>query len=168
MAKYMPRDKVFSVQNSPFSTWHRNHHDGISYADLDVLGLCPACAKILYIADTIYNRNDEFKGKSHWLRSPYFQVAEALNVPYFEFFYTVDETTPERDITAFTVKRLRPYKQELMFLTPDEMLQYLEYKTLIQHGPNCDNREYLLERVKANKSQNLFARKYQYVQILSC
>ena len=163
----MPRNKIYSVQNSPFSTWHRNHHDGISYTDLDVLGLCPACAKILYLADTIYNKNNDFSGKSRWLQSPYCQVSEALNVPYFEFFYTVNESLENRDITDFIVKRIRPFKKDLIKLTPDQMLQYLEYKSLVEHGPECPSKDYLLKRVQENKSKNLFERKYKYVQLLS-
>lgn len=164
----MPRQKISTVLTSPFSNWHRNHHDGISYTDLDVLGLCPACAKILFVADTIYNKDNNFKGKSQWLRSPYKQVAVSLDIPYFEFFYTVDEKTADRDIIKFNVRRIYPYKKNLISLDPDEMLQYLEYKSLVQHGPNCSNKEYLKERVQENKSKNLFARKYKYVQILSC
>ena len=94
----MPRNKIFDVQNSPFSSWHRSQHDGISYVDLDVLGICPACAKILFIADTIYNIDGKYRGKSRWLRSPYQQIASSLEVPYFEIFYTVDENTENREL----------------------------------------------------------------------
>lgn len=163
----MPRNKIYSVQNSPFSTWHRDKHDGISYTDCDVLGVCPACAKILYIADTIYNKNDDFTGKSEWLRFPYKQIALALEVPYFEFFYTVDESTQNRDITEFNVRRIYPYKKDLFKLTPDEMLKYLEFKSIVQHGPNCPCKDYFLKRIQENKSKNLFERKYKYVQLLS-
>ena len=55
LAFYMPRNKIFTTQDTPFSTWHRSQHDGINMCDLDVIGMCPACAKPLFLADTIYN-----------------------------------------------------------------------------------------------------------------
>ena len=39
--------------------------------DLDVIGICPACAKPLFLADTIYNKDFRFRGKSEWHRFPY-------------------------------------------------------------------------------------------------
>lgn len=163
----MPRDKIYDVQNSPFSSWHRSQHDGIAYSDADVLGLCPGCAKILYIADTIYLKGAVYKGKSRWLRSPYMQIANSLEVPYFEIFYKVDETTENREITEFGVRRLYPSPKDIQVLSPDEMLKYLEYKSIIQHGPDCSNKEYLKQRIRENKSKHPFARKYIYEQVLS-
>ena len=56
----MPRNKIFTTQDTPFSTWHRSQHDGINMCDLDVIGMCPACAKPLFLADTIYNKDFQF------------------------------------------------------------------------------------------------------------
>ena len=49
----MPRNKIFSTIDSPFSHWHRNQHDGINMVDVDVVGICPGCAKPLFLSDTI-------------------------------------------------------------------------------------------------------------------
>ena len=163
----MPRNKIFDVQNSPFSSWHRSQHDGISYVDLDVLGICPACAKILFIADTIYNTDGKYRGKSKWLRSPYRQIASSLEVPYFEIFYTVDENTENREITEFAIRRLYPTLKDIKTLSTDEMLKYLEYKAIVEHGPDCASIDYLKKRINENKSKHPFARKYMYEQILS-
>ena len=52
-----------------------------------MVGTCPACAAPLFLADTIYNIDFRFKGKSDWHRTPY-KIAEAADIPYYEFFYT--------------------------------------------------------------------------------
>ena len=52
----MPRNKIFSTIR-PFSHWHRSQHDGINMVDIDVLGICPGCAKPLFLADTIYTKD---------------------------------------------------------------------------------------------------------------
>ena len=60
----MARNQYYNQLKTPVSTWHRSKHDGVAYLDLDFLSVCPACAEPLLLADTIYNINDEFKGKS--------------------------------------------------------------------------------------------------------
>ena len=76
----MPRNKIFTTQDTPFSTWHRSQHDGVNMIDLDVIGICPACAKPLFLADTIYNKDFQFRGKSDWHRRPYKFLAVAAEI----------------------------------------------------------------------------------------
>ena len=134
--------------------------------DIDAVSICPGCAKPLLIADTIYNNNQGFSGKSSFLQTPYKIIALELNIPYFEIFYSVDESTKERKITKIHVKRIYPYSKLLKELTPDNWLKFLEYKVL-QHGSDCSNKDYLLRKVKSNKSNNTFLRQENYVKLLS-
>lgn len=164
---YMPRNKIWSVIDSPFSNWHRKQHDGIAYCDLDVVGICPACAKPLFLADTIYNRDFSFKSKSEWLQRPYKFLADAAGIPYFEFFYTVDESTKDRDIVRFDIRRVYPFSaKQWDNLVPDHMLQFLEHMALKSHGPDCDSKDFLIKKITANKCGNLFLRKQNYVEFL--
>lgn len=162
------REKRTTIQNSPFSDWHRSQHDGINMIDIDVVGTCPACAKPLFLADTIYNLNFQFKGKSDWHQRPYKFLAEAADIPYYEIFYTVDESTKFRDVIRFDIFRIRPHSDKAWKnLTPDHMLQFLEHMSLKSHGPDCDSKDYLIRKIKANKCGNQFVRQQNYVEFLS-
>ena len=164
----MPRDKIWSTKDSPFSAWHRRQNDGIAMTDIDVVGICPACAKPLFLADTIYNRNFSFIGKSEWLQRPYKFLAEAADIPYFEFFYTVDESTRIREIIRFDINRIRPHSDKKWSnLSPNNMLQFLEHMALKSHGPDCLHKDYLIKRITENKSGNKFIRQQNYVKFLS-
>ena len=164
----MARNQRFSQLVSPFSEWHRNQHDGINYFDLDMVGTCPACAAPLFLADTIYNLDFRFKGKSDWHRTPYKILAEAADIPYYEFFYTVEESNKRRDIIRFDINRIRPYSGKVWRnLSPDQMLQFLEYMALKSHGPNCTNKDYLIRKITNNKCGNKFIRQQNYVNFLS-
>ena len=102
----MPRYKRSqSTIDSPFSTWHRRQHDGVNMTDIDVVGICPACAAPLFIADTIYNIDFRFKGKDWWHQRPYKVLAEGSDIPYYEIFYTVDESTRLREIIRFDINK---------------------------------------------------------------
>ena len=165
----MARNQYYDQKHTPVSAWHRSKHDGISYLDIDFLSICPACASPLLLADTIYNINDQFKGKSGWLNKPYIFVAEKCKIPYFNIWYTVNEISEkERPITEFHIKRIYPPGGKgITKLTPDEMLQYLEWKVQ-QHIPNCTNKKYLLKRVTAATAPNSnFKRLENYVKLLS-
>ena len=164
----MPRNKIFTTQDTPFSTWHRSQHDGINMCDLDVIGMCPACAKPLFLADTIYNKDFNFRGKSHWQQRPYVYLAQAAEIPFYEFFYTVDESTQFRNIIRFDITRIYPHSDKRWRnLTPDQMLQFLEHMALKSHGPDCENKEYLIRKIKENKCGNQFIRQQNYVKFLS-
>ena len=165
----MARNQYYNQITTPFSTFHRSKHDGISYLDIDFLSICPACASPLLLADTIYNINDQFKGKTPWLNTPYIFVAEKCKIPYFNIWYTVNEISEkERPIIEFHIKRIYPKSDgTLRKLTPDEMLQYLEWKVQ-QHIPKCTNKKYLLKRVTSNSEHNAdFKRLNNYVKLLS-
>ncbi len=88
-------------------------------------------------------------------------------MPYFEIFYTVDENTENRQVTEFAIRRLYPTPKDIQILSTDQMLKYLEYKAIVEHGPDCASKDYLKQRVSENKSRHPFARKYMYEQILS-
>ena len=165
----MARNQYYDQKHTPVSAWHRSKHDGIALVDLDFLSICPACAEPLFIADTIYNINNEFKGKSPWFQKPYKSIAEKCGFPYFIIWYTVNEISEQiRQITEFHIKRIFPPGGKVIIkLTPDEMLQYLEYKVQ-QHIPACSSKDYLLKRVTAITEHNSnFKRLNNYVKLLS-
>ena len=161
----MPRNQYFSQLVSPFSYWHRKQHNGVAYTDLDQLSICPACAAPLLLADHIYYIDNKFRSKSEWLYRPYKIMAKAAKIPFFTIWYSVDENTENREITEFHVKNQLTDGQRLR-LTPDQMLEYLEFKVL-QHAPECPSKDYLLKRVtEANEHNNNFLRQDNYVKIL--
>ena len=165
----MARNQYYDQKHTPVSAWHRSKHDGIALVDLDFLSICPACAEPLFIADTIYNINNEFKGKSPWFQKPYKSIAEKCGFPYFIIWYTVNEISEQiRPITEFHIKRIYPPGGKgIIKLTPDEMLQYLEYKVQ-QHIPACSSKDYLLKRVTAITEHNSnFKLLNNYVDLLS-
>ena len=162
----MPRNQYFDQLVSPFSYWHRKQHNGVAYSDLDQVSICPACAKPLLLADHIYNKDNQFRTKSAWLYRPYKIMAKAARIPFFTIWYTVDENTENREITEFHVKNQLTDGHRLR-LTPDQMLQYLEWKVQ-QHIPVCQSKEYLLRRItEKNKHNKKFLRLNNYVKILS-
>jgi len=161
----MARKQYYDQLVSPFSYWHRSQHNGVSYTDLDMLSICPACAKPLFLADHIYNKDSQFRAKAPWLYRPYKYIAIAAKIPFFTIWYTVDENTENREITEFNIKNQLTHGQRLR-LTPDQMLQYLEYKVQ-QHIPDCQSKDYLLKRVtESNEHNENFLRQDNYVKIL--
>ena len=167
----MPRKQYFDQLVSPFSHWHREQHDGINYFDLDCVGTCPACAKPLFLADTIYNVDFQFRGKSDWHRRPYKFLAVAAEIPYYEIFYTVDESKAHRGIRPiirFDITRIYPHcDKKWKNLSPDNMLQFLEHMALKSHGPDCPSKDYLIRKITNNKCGNKFIRQQNYVEFLS-
>jgi hypothetical protein len=161
----MPRNQYFDQLVSPFSYWHRKQHNGVAYSDLDQVSICPACAKPLLLADHIYNKDNQFRTKSAWLYRPYKYMAKAAKIPFLTIWYTVDENSENREITEFHVKNNLTDGHRLK-LTPDQMLEYLEWKVQ-QHIPECQSKDYLLKRVtEANEHNNNFLRQDKYVKIL--
>ena len=161
----MPRNQYYSQLVSPFSYFHRKQHNGIAYTDLDQCSICPACARPLLLADHIYNKDNQFRTKSDWLYRPYRYLANKAGIPFLTIWYTVDENTENREIIEFHTKNNLSSASRLR-LTPDQMLQYLEYKVL-QHIPDCKKKSYLLKRVtEANEHNNNFLRQDNYVKIL--
>lgn len=163
----MPRDEIYSVIRTPVSIWHRKQHDLVALTDIDHLSICPGCAKSLLICDTIYNVDGQFREKSEWLQRPYIEIATALNIPYFLVFYTVNEKSKERSIVEFNIKKKYPEPtNNLIKLTPDEFLQYLERKVQ-NHIPVCNAKEYLKKRLNKQTVYNqTLTRKHEYEKIL--
>jgi len=163
----MARTEFYSVTRTPVSIWHRNQHDLVAMSDVDFIEICPACAKSLIICDTIYNKNNEFKGKTEWLHRPYLEIAKALNIPFWIVWYTVNENDSARPITEFILKRKYPNPtEELIKLSPDQFLQYLEHKVQ-QHIPDCNSKEYLKKRMNAETVFNkTLIRKINYERLL--
>ena len=164
----MARKAFYTQLTTPFSDFHRSKHDGISYLDIDFLSICPGCARPLFLADLIYNKNNDFKEKSAWMQRPYKFVAKKCELPYFLLWYTVDEISEqERPITEFHIKRIYPPGGKgLVKLTPDQMLEYLEFKVQ-QHIPTCSAKSYLLKRVTTKSEHNAdFKRLKSYVLLL--
>ena len=92
-------------------------------------------------------------------------MARAAKIPFLTIWYTVDENTKNREITEFHVKNNLTDGRRLR-LTPDQMLEYLEWKVQ-QHIPECQSKDYLLKRVtEANEHNNNFLRQDNYVKIL--
>ena len=164
----MARNQYFNQLVSPVSSWHREQHDGIAYLDADFISICPACAKPLFIADLIYNKDSQFKPKSEWLNRPYQHIAQSCQIPFYTIYYTVNEISDqERPITEFNIVRNYPSFADKKTLTPDQFLEYLEWKVQ-QHIPNCKAKNYLLQRVTAaTETNNHFKRLENYVKILS-
>ena len=167
----MPRNKIFTTIDSPFSSWHRSQHDGVNMVDLDVVGICPACAKPLFLADTIYNVDFRFRGKSSWHQTPYKFLAVKAEIPYYEIFYTCDESKASRGIRPiirFDISRIYPHcDKKWSNLSPDNMLQFLEHMALKSHGPDCTRKDYLIRKITKNKCGNRFIRQQNYVEFLS-
>jgi hypothetical protein len=161
----MSREQKYSQLVTPFSYWHRKKHDFIAYLDIDQVSICPACAKPLFLADHIYNKENQFRGKSEFLNRPYKYLAKAAKLAFFTIWYTVDETTENRLITGFHIKN-QLTNSPIKALTPDQMLHYLEWK-VEQHIPDCTSKDYLLHRImQDNEYNNDFVRRERYVQIL--
>ena len=74
----------------------------------------------------------------------------------------------ERPITEFHIKRIYPPgKNDIVKLTPDQMLEYLEFKVQ-QHIPTCSAKNYLLKRITTKSEHNTdFKRLNNYVKLLS-
>ena len=99
---------------------------------------------------------------------PYKVLAEGSDIPYYEIFYTVDESTRLREIIRFDINRIRPYSdKKWRNLSPDNMLQFLEHMSLKSHGPDCTAKDYLIRKIENNKCGNKFIRQQNYVKFLS-
>jgi len=144
----MARNEVYpGVLKTPYSKWHRNQHNGIAFSDIDKISQCPACGKALFLADLIFNANDQYKTKPFYTKRIYLEIATALQIPFFEIYYTTEGKLHHIDL--------------------DNWLQYLEFKVQ-EHIPVCQSKNYLLKRVTEENDYNKnFLRKNNYVKILS-
>jgi len=164
----MARNETYpGVLKTPYSKWHRSVHNGVSYTDIDKISQCPACGKCLFLADLIFNANDQYKTKPFYTKRAYLEISTALQIPYFEIYYTTEGKEDNGPLERLSVRRIAPTKGSLFHISLDEWLQYLEFKVQ-EHIPVCQSKEYLLKRVtEENEHNQNFLRKNNYVKILS-
>ena len=164
----MARNETYpGVLKTPYSKWHRSVHNGVSYTDIDKISQCPACGKCLFLADLIFNANDQYKSKPFYTKRAYLEISTALQIPYFEIYYTTEGKEDNGPLERLSVRRIAPTKGSLFHISLDEWLQYLEFKVQ-EHIPVCQSKEYLLKRVtEENEHNQNFLRKNNYVKILS-
>ena len=164
----MARNEQYpGVLKTPYSKWHRSLHNGISMTDFDKISQCPACGKCLLIGDLIFNKTDLYKTKPFYTKRAYLEIATALQIPFFEIYYTTEGKEDNGPLERLSVRRIAPTKGNLFHISLDEWLQYLEFKVQ-EHIPVCQSKEYLLKRVtEENEHNQNFLRKNNYVKILS-
>ena len=163
----MARNEVYpGVLKTPYSKWHRNQHNGIAFTDIDKISQCPACGKCLFLADLIFNNNDQYRTKPYYTKRAYLEIASALQIPFFEIYYTTVGKEDHGPLERLSVRRIAPTPGSLHHISLDDWLQYLEFKVQ-EHIPVCQSKEYLLKRVtEANDHNNNFLRQDNYVKIL--
>ena len=164
----MARNEQYpGVLKTPYSKWHRNQHNGIACTDIDSISQCPACAKSLFVADLIFNKNDTYKTKNFFTKKAYLEIAKALNIPYFELYYTTVGKTDNGPLERLSVRRIYPIEAELKHISLDNWLEYLEFK-VIEHIPVCQSKKFLNQRISAHNQYNKnFIRRNNYVKVLS-
>ena len=143
----MARNEVYpGVLKTPYSKWHRKQHSGIAYTDIDKISQCPACGKCLFLADLIFNANDQYKTKPFYTKRAYLEIATALQIPFFEIYYTTEGKEDNGPLESLSVRRIAPTEGKLHHIDLDNWLQYLEFKVQ-EHIPVCQSKDYLLKRV---------------------
>ena len=154
------------VLKTPYSIWHRSLHNGIAYSDIDKISQCPACGKALFLADLIFNANNQYKTKPFYTKRIYLEIATALQIPFFELYYTTVGKADNGPLESLSVRRIAPSKGELHHINLEDWLKYLEFKVQ-EHIPVCQSADYLLKRVTAINDHNKnFTRRDDYVEIL--
>ena len=164
----MARNEQYpGVLKTPYSRWHRSVHNGVSYTDIDKISQCPACEKCLFLADLIFNVNNQYKTKPFYTKRAYLEISTALQIPYFEIYYTTEGKADNGPLESLSVRRIAPSKGELHHIDLDKWLQYLEFKVQ-EHIPICQSKDYLLKRVSEDNEHNKnFVRRNDYVKVLS-
>jgi hypothetical protein len=164
----MARNEQYpGVLKTPYSRWHRSLHNGIAYSDIDKISQCPACGKALFLADLIFNANNQYKTKPFYTKRIYLEISTALQIPFFELFYTTVGKADNGPLESLSVRRIAPTKAELHHIDLDKWLQYLEFKVQ-EHIPVCQSKDYLLKRVLEDNEHNKnFVRRNDYVKVLS-
>ena len=161
------KEQYPGVLKTPYSRWHRDQHDGIAYSDIDKISQCPACGKALFLADLIFNANNQYKTKPFYTKRIYLEISTALQIPFFELYYTTEGRADNGPLESLSVRRIAPTKGDLQHINLDKWLQYLEFKVQ-EHIKVCKSKDYLLKRVTANNEHNKnFTRRNNYVKLLS-
>ena len=161
------KEQYPGVLKTPYSRWHRDQHDGIAYSDIDKISQCPACGKALFLADLIFNANNQYKTKPFYTKRIYLEISTALQIPFFELYYTTEGRADNGPLESLSVRRIAPTKGDLQHINLDKWLQYLEFKVQ-EHIKVCKSKDYLLKRVTVNNEHNKnFTRRNNYVKLLS-
>jgi hypothetical protein len=77
------KEQYPGVLKTPYSIWHRNQHNGIAYSDIDKISQCPACGKALFLADLIFNANNQFKTKPFYTKRILFRNCNSSTNTFF-------------------------------------------------------------------------------------
>ena len=164
----MARNEQYpGVLKTPYSIWHRNQHNGIAYSDIDKISQCPACGKALFLGDLIFNANNQYKTKPFYTKRIYLEIATALQIPFFELYYTTVGKADNGPLESLSVRRIAPSKGDLQHIDLDKWLQYLEFKVQ-EHSKVCQSKDYLLKRITEDNEHNKnFVRRNNYVKVLS-
>ena len=164
----MARNEQYpGVLKTPYSIWHRNQHNGIAYSDIDKISQCPACGKALFLADLIFNANNQYKTKPFYTKRIYLEIATALQIPFFELYYTTEGRADNGPLESLSVRRIAPTKGELQHIDLDKWLQYLEFKVQ-EHIKVCQSKKFLNQRISEHNEYNKnFIRRNNYVKVLS-
>ena len=137
----MARNEQYpGVLKTPYSIWHRSLHNGIAYSDIDKISQCPACGKALFLADLIFNANNQYKTKPFYTKRIYLEIATALQIPFFELYYTTVGKADNGPLESLSVRRIAPSKGDLQHIDLDKWLQYLEFKVQ-EHSKVCQSKE---------------------------
>ena len=160
------KEQYPGVLKTPYSRWHRSVHDGVSMTDIDKISQCPACGKALFLADLIFNANNQYKTKPFYTKRIYLEISTALQIPFFELYYTTVGKADNGPLESLSVRRIAPSKGELHHINLEDWLKYLEFKVQ-EHIPVCQSADYLLKRVtEENEHNKNFTRRNEYVEIL--
>ena len=147
----MVKQVYFSdVKFSKYSTWHRQQHNCLNFSDIDQVSCCNACLEPLFLAETVFN-NGQGWHKPHKITK---RLAEMSGIPAFLIFYKL-----VGEMLIFVhVKKIAPnypggYSSEPRRLSPDQWLQYLEFKQA-EHYPNCSKQQLFLKKLREDHRAN--------------
>jgi hypothetical protein len=148
------------VKFSGYSNWHRQQHNCLGFSDIDQVGTCNSCLEPLFLAETVFNNGQDFI-KPHQITK---RLAVMAGIPAFIIWYKL-----VADMMIFVhVKRIAPdyqtrinnnhfgfdgYSSGPIRLSPDQWLQYLEYKQ-VQHFPDCKKKELFIKKLKEDPRAN--------------
>jgi hypothetical protein len=97
----------------------------------------------------------------------YLEIATALQIPFFELYYTTVGKADNGPLESLSVRRIAPSKGDLQHIDLDKWLQYLEFKVQ-EHIKVCQSKDYLLKRITEDNEHNKnFVRRNNYVKVLS-
>lgn len=115
-----------------YSEWSRKQNKKITWVDIDSCGICYRCWEPLYLAETCYDKGQDFKTTHSTER-----LATLAGLPSFLVFYKVEKN----DVTRFRIKQLTPVKsEEFNYLYPSGWVAILELLQE-QHDKVCKKKD---------------------------